>query len=74
MLSMRTIQSIVFISTIFIMLISLSSCDSGGWQDAPSGRLSAGDWKLSIDQNGKARTFYLHIPACYKSGTAVPWS
>jgi polyhydroxybutyrate depolymerase len=60
------------LSTVCLLIISITSCSQGSWQTPPAGILSAGDWKLSLDQDGKTRTFYLHIPACYKIGTAVP--
>jgi polyhydroxybutyrate depolymerase len=72
MQSNRIIQSIVICSAIFLGLISLSACSSGSWKDDPGGRLSAGDWKLTLDQDGITRTVYVHIPSSYTGAAAVP--
>ncbi len=72
MQSNRIIQSIMMLSAVFAMLVSFSACGQGGWQDAPAGSLSAGDWKLTLGQDGITRTVNVHIPSSYTGKTAVP--
>ena len=61
----RTIKIISIFSVMLFMLVSLSACDAGTWKNAPSGSLTAGNWKLTLDQDGITRTVYVHVPSCY---------
>ena len=72
MQSKRIIQIIFIFSAIFMMLVSFSACGSTDWKTAPAGALSAGNWKMTLDQDGITRTVYVHVPSGYSSKTAVP--
>ncbi|HPN12845.1 MAG TPA: PHB depolymerase family esterase, partial [Spirochaetota bacterium] len=72
MQSNRIIHINFIFPAIFIMLVSFSACGQDGWKDAPGGSLGAGDWKLTVDQDGITRTVYVHIPSCYTGATAAP--
>jgi len=61
-----------FVFFVLLMLVSVSACSAGNWKDDPGGRLAAGDWKLTLDQDGITRTVYLHIPSSYTGSVPVP--
>jgi polyhydroxybutyrate depolymerase len=68
----RIIKIIPIFSVMLFMLVSLTACGQGNWKDAPGGALTAGDWKLTLDQDGITRTVYVHVPSCYTGAVAVP--
>jgi polyhydroxybutyrate depolymerase len=67
------IFSLIIPLSLFFMLMA-TGCDSSGisWSKDPGGKLDAGNWKLSLSENGSTRTVYVHIPSGYSAGTGVP--
>lgn len=72
MLNNRITSRMLFLSTFFTLFISLISCSGGNWETPPAGSLASGDWELTLDQDGRTRTVYVHVPACYDGTEAVP--
>jgi polyhydroxybutyrate depolymerase len=67
----------VFLFIIFIVFIScmaMSGCntDNTKWNSDPGGKLSAGNWTLTLSESGITRTVYVHIPTGYNASTSVP--